>query len=603
MNKKETLEKVTMGCVGIGVVLTSCYSIYTSQRKDPFPIEVSLTETFTGEVKLDLSWEAINDDIFKKPTIRINRKLQDFNDSDTFSKEIDDSANSITIQAGAESKKGAVPSQKTNLTAHISPIFNGYQKIKNFEHLGEQINFTHVIKHQLVSDINLDTVKYHLYSQDGTLLESVAPKAVVLKDGLLTHEVQLLSLPLSEEDIVFLSISYNIGETSYTHYVKDFDNEPFNQTGSYRFEPVFINGIFSLKRQTQSNVTFQDYSIHGESLHLKLSSANESGYQLISINPNSTAVPFIPYSSGANKGIELDKVPVGDYLIKVNNSLLHCDGRDDSFVTWHTVTRNNSNKQIELRGYSGLLVLSVNQIEQLPSNVYDIVIDAGHGGSDAGAVGGGLLEKNEALKVSKYMAEKFEAHGLKVKLTRVDDEIEAEKSISDYETKPFVNGGRVDTIYQSQAKFVISNHLNAFNGTNRGSEVYSSIFTDNQWASLIINELSGIGRDVNSFDNEFLVSNGSYKKYLSCNSLGGSCHSQLSDYMYMIRETGGVLTQPATLVLKNSNYSTSPKYGAESILMEYVYIDNAQEREYWDKNWELLADAVVVATLNYLGIE
>ena len=170
-----------MGCVGIGVVLTSCYSIYTSQRKDPFPIEVSLTETFTGEVKLDLSWEAINDDIFKKPTIRINRKLQDFNNSDTFSKEIDDSANSITIQAGAESKKGAVPSQKTNLTAHISPIFNGYQKIKNFEHLGEQINFTHVIKHQLVSDINLDTVKYHLYSQDGTLLESVAPKSCCVK--------------------------------------------------------------------------------------------------------------------------------------------------------------------------------------------------------------------------------------------------------------------------------------------------------------------------------------------------------------------------------------------------------------------------------------
>ena len=606
MNKKEQIEKVAFGCVGTGIVLTSFYALYASQKTEDFPIEVSLTESFTGEIQLDIGWDSINIEDFKTPVIRVNRKRQDVT-STSLTKEIDESAQFITIQAEAESNKRKTPSKQTNLMTYISPIFNAYQKITNFEHLGEQINFTHVLKHERLSNINLDSIHYHLYSQDGTLLETVKPQNSELKNGLLTQTVQFLSLPFSEEDIVFVTLSYELNGATYTQYVKDFDNEPFEQTGSYRFEPIFINGIFSLKRTSQENLLLKNYSIHGESLHLEVSgSINEKAYELISINPNSTQVSPIPYSTEANKGIELDKLPIGDYFIKINDKLLHSDTSTskESIMTWYTITRNNSNKQIELKNYNGLIVLSVNQVDKLPPNVYDIVIDAGHGGSDAGAVGGNLIEKEEALKISKYIAKKFESYGLKVKLTRDKDEIEAEKSINDYETKPFVKNGRVDIIYQTQAKLVISNHLNAFNGTNRGTEVYSSIFTNNEWASLIINELTGIGREINSFNNEFMVSNGSYKKYLNCNSLSRSlCQNQFSDYMYMIRETGGILTQPLTLISKNPNYNESPRYGAESILMEYIYIDNSNDREYWNKNWELLGDAVVAATLTYLGIE
>ena len=32
-----------------------------------------------------------------------------------------------------------------------------------------------------------------------------------------------------------------------------------------------------------------------------------------------------------------------------------------------------------------------------------IVIDAGHGGTDSGAVGNGIIEKDLNLKISKYM--------------------------------------------------------------------------------------------------------------------------------------------------------------------------------------------------------
>ena len=49
------------------------------------------------------------------------------------------------------------------------------------------------------------------------------------------------------------------------------------------------------------------------------------------------------------------------------------------------------------------------------------VIDAGHGGKDAGAVNGDLYEKDVALKVAKLLGEELEKRGHKVVYTHVDD--------------------------------------------------------------------------------------------------------------------------------------------------------------------------------------
>lgn len=50
-----------------------------------------------------------------------------------------------------------------------------------------------------------------------------------------------------------------------------------------------------------------------------------------------------------------------------------------------------------------------------------VVIDPGHGGSESGAVGGGLLEKNVNLVVSELVVEKFEDLGISAQLTRTGD--------------------------------------------------------------------------------------------------------------------------------------------------------------------------------------
>ena len=51
-----------------------------------------------------------------------------------------------------------------------------------------------------------------------------------------------------------------------------------------------------------------------------------------------------------------------------------------------------------------------------------IIIDAGHGGIDSGAVGNGLLEKDLNLQASLYLYNRLKELGIPTKLVRDNDE-------------------------------------------------------------------------------------------------------------------------------------------------------------------------------------
>ena len=82
----------------------------------------------------------------------------------------------------------------------------------------------------------------------------------------------------------------------------------------------------------------------------------------------------------------------------------------------------------------------------------NIVIDAGHGGTDSGAVGNGIIEKDLTLKISKYMADRLKQLGANVTLTRDSDET----------LTPDERVSRVLNAYGNDKDvLVISNHINA----------------------------------------------------------------------------------------------------------------------------------------------
>lgn len=98
-----------------------------------------------------------------------------------------------------------------------------------------------------------------------------------------------------------------------------------------------------------------------------------------------------------------------------------------------------------------------------------IVIDAGHGGNDPGAMGNEIIEKDLNLEISKYMENRFKELNIPVKMTRTSDE-----TISPDERVKRVK----EAFGLSPNVVVISNHINAGGWedqsvTNKDSDLYN----------------------------------------------------------------------------------------------------------------------------------
>lgn len=94
-----------------------------------------------------------------------------------------------------------------------------------------------------------------------------------------------------------------------------------------------------------------------------------------------------------------------------------------------------------------------------------IFIDAGHGGSDPGAVGNGLKEKDLTLKIAKKIRDKLQQYqNVQVKLSREGDQTLSLKQ-------------RTDMANAWGADYLISVHINAGGGTGFESYIYNGSYS------------------------------------------------------------------------------------------------------------------------------
>jgi len=180
-----------------------------------------------------------------------------------------------------------------------------------------------------------------------------------------------------------------------------------------------------------------------------------------------------------------------------------------------------------------------------------IVIDPGHGGVDGGASGNGIVEKNLTLDISKYMYNRFKELGIPVALTRDSDTTLDASDRPGVALNKFGNGKNV---------ILISNHINA--GGGEGAEVIYALRSDDILSKTILEELGKEGQVTRKY----------YQRRLPSDSS--------KDYYYMLRNT------PNT----------------EAVIVEYGFLDNANDAARLKANYKDYAEAVVRAVAEYKNL-
>jgi len=185
------------------------------------------------------------------------------------------------------------------------------------------------------------------------------------------------------------------------------------------------------------------------------------------------------------------------------------------------------------------------------NNGYRIVVDAGHGGSDPGAVSGNLREKDFNLEAANYMYNRFRELGVPVAITRDTDETLSRTERLNTMTNTFGNDSKV---------IVLSNHINA--GGGEGAEIVYPLRTSSVLPKAILDEIGARGQ----------IKRKIYQRVLP--------EDPTKDYYYIMRQT------PNTT----------------SLLIEYGFIDNPRDQDKLQNNLLDYAEGVVKAVSEYIGI-
>ena len=171
------------------------------------------------------------------------------------------------------------------------------------------------------------------------------------------------------------------------------------------------------------------------------------------------------------------------------------------------------------------------------------MLDAGHGGSDSGAVYNGRLEKNDNLRITLAVGERLARSGERVLYTRTDD-----STVDRTDRSTMANS--------AGATYFVSFHRNSASTVGRGVEVY-------------------------------------YYTGLSAQSTAARMAAPVQDALVACGfHNRGV---------KQANFSVLRRTSMPAILVELAFINNEAENAKLDSEFDRIADAIASALLSFVG--
>lgn len=217
--------------------------------------------------------------------------------------------------------------------------------------------------------------------------------------------------------------------------------------------------------------------------------------------------------------------------------------------------------------------------------LYDILINPGHGADDSGAINAYITEKEMNLTVSMYEKCRYEAHGLKVYITRTNNDTYS-RDFGPSGLSRLHKLGYEMGYYGAVSKIVYSNHHNSIgNNYYSGYEILIP-------GALTKDELQPELNIVNKWNNLFTLTE-NHKRFYARDYDSEISFSKLNGEVYTFKDYYAVNRIPGETA------------NVKSIIFEGCYMSNKQEfKWYWnDLNWYKVSETKIEAYVTSLGLK
>ena len=301
-----------------------------------------------------------------------------------------------------------------------------------------------------------------------------------------------------------------------------------------------------------------------------------------------------------NEGLYLDDIKSNNYSMLIRTKHKELVEEEEKITYKYYALENNteypettyytsskSNRKIVINSnndYNTMMLNITKNTDKL--DVYDLVIDPGHGGMDPGGVNGEDTEDKLTLEISLKLKSLLEEAGLKVKLTREEDTLDKNEYFGEYGA-----GGRAQISHEVYAKYLLSIHLNKNTSSKvRGIELYTPSNINYDFAKSLVDNVVNNSSIEYSTRKTFKQFDGVYTHNFTESEIQTAMQGYAnknyepydvttnSSYLYMIRETGGIMTG-AYVDNRNEEQTGNDYYnsniGAEAYLLELSYLSNS----------------------------
>ena len=407
---------------------------------------------------------------------------------------------------------------------------------------------------------------------------------------------------------------------------------------------IYVNYIKEVipKKETEEELaSISEYFIYGNHLNIKGSlEITDKNYQSIVLTLYNGKDKDIKVnteiednkinfntSKYINEGIYLDDLERGTYYLFLKLTYENPEEQEKPIekyyilknetnykeTTYYTLSKYNNKVLINSQNDYGTISFNIEE-NKTNDDIYDITIDPGHGGMDGGGSSGDYKETDFTMDISKKIKSNLEEAGLKVKLTHEEDELTKNDILDEYNEH-----GRAVIPNEVKSKYTFSIHINKNTSLRvRGIEVYTADNINYDLAKSLAENITTETELDYSSNKLYKVYNGVYTHNFTEQEISSSLKgyeeknrvpynvTTNSNYLYMIRETGGYMTGAYVDDSNPDSVGVNPYYnsniGNESYLLEIGYISNSKDLEILLKSKEKVADAISEAIKAELGL-